>query len=230
MTLRTIESEFSEALLNELQEETEFDLTLDGPIVTKLHPKVIWARLQQKYHPENPPEKIQISGWSYDCFSELAAAASKYPEIKLKFEGRPWALKQFLDSDATDAIIDFGTLGTIVLSKNDLNVSPANTPSWHELPVWVNYALSPEVWGPQGKWTRFHLRLQNLFSEYKLLKENSKPLYYILSENADKLKNHGFEGTVLEKSYVLVLPWSFSLSALEKLETTVRVEFSNVHP
>jgi hypothetical protein len=35
----------------------------------------------------------------------------------------------------------------------------------------------------------------------------------------------GFMGTSLEKSYVLVLPWTFSLSDFEKLEKVIQQEF-----
>lgn len=229
MTLRTIESEFSEALQKELIEEKVIDMTIDGPIVTKLHPKIIWARLQLKYDSQRPVEMIQIPGWFYDCFANVDEASAKYPSIGLKFEGRPWAMYQFMNSTYQDAIIDFGDLGTVVLSRQELSATSAQNLYWHQLPLWLNYALSPEVWGTQGKWTRFHARLEKLFNDYGLLKENSKPLHYVLKEDVVKLKNQGFEGTLLEKSYVLVLPWSFSLTALEQLEKSIRLEFSNVH-
>lgn len=229
MTLRTIESEFSEALQKEMVEETHHDLTLDGPMLTKLHPRMILGKLTHKYDPEKMPEPVALPGWFYDCHETLASAKKTHPSISFLFDGRPWAMKEFLESGRDAAIVDFHQHGALVLSRNDIPVTIENTNAWHTLPSWASYALSPEVWGTQGKWTRFHARLHKLFTEHNLLKPQSKPLYYVLSEEASKLKNHGFEGTLLDKSYVLVLPWSFSLTALEKLEKMVRLEFPHVH-
>jgi hypothetical protein len=225
MTLRTIESEFSDELLKQTLIETKFDLTVDGKVITKLHPKLIWSKLQLKHNPEMVPLSVQIPGWHYDCFENLALAEAKYPQIPNKFTGRPWAIFQFLEKNETEAIIDFGDLGSIVLSKNELGATPKSELAWHQLPLWTSYALSPELWGAPGKWSRFHLRLIKLFEDSNLLENGSKTGYYILKPQASKLATAGFIGTAFEKSYVLVLPWSFSLTALEKLEKTIRQEF-----
>jgi hypothetical protein len=230
MTLRTIESEFSKELLEQLNEENEHDLTLDGPIMTKLHPKLIWVRLQQEFSPEEPSAPVLIPGWHFDCFENLESAVAKYPEIELRFEGRPWTFHQFMEKNTQEAMIEFGDLGTIVLSKNEINSNPGPGLYWQQLPIWTNYALSPELWGTFGKWPRFDIRLRELFQKHNLLSENSKIGYYVLKSEAAALKNFGFMGTSLDRSYVLVLPWTFSLKALEKLETTIQMEFGNVHP
>lgn len=221
MTLRTIESEFADELLKQNQTEDSFDLSLDGALWSMLHPKIILARLKFE---NQLPEQVSIPGFYYECFGNLTDATLAHPDINLNFEGRPWTIKKFLESGESDAIVYFRELGTIVLSKNEIPYRPEPKLYWHTLPLWTIYALSPELWGPQGKWTRFHDRLEKLFTEKNLL-INSTTGYYSLKSGSSKLREHGFHGTEVDKTYVLVLPWTFPLSALEKLEKIVRQEF-----
>lgn len=221
MTLRTIESEFSELLLKQTEKESSFDLALDGALWNQLHPKVLLAQLKFE---NQLPESMTIPGFNYDCFANFTDAKLAYPDISLEFEGRPWTIKKFLDDGYEDAIIYFKDLGTIVLSKKEMNAVPKPSLYWHTLPLWMNYALSPELWGTQGKWTRFHLRLESLFKEKNLLVSSSTG-YYSLKSEASQLREHGFHGTEVDKTYVLVLPWTFPLTGLEKLEEVVRQEF-----
>jgi hypothetical protein len=221
MTLRTIENEFADELLKQVQKESTFDLALDGALWNQLHPKVLLARLKFE---NQMPEAVTIPGFHYECFANFAEAKLAYPDIELGFEGRPWTVKKFLDDGHQEAIIYFKELGTIVLSKNELPSRPLPKIYWHTLPLWVNYALSPELWGPQGKWTRFHERIEKIFKEKNLLIQSSTG-YYSLKSQASKLRDHGFNGTEVDKTYVLVLPWTFPLTGLEKLEEVVRQEF-----
>lgn len=225
MTLRTIESEFSEQLLAQKKQLSSIDLTIEGPSMEVLHPKVIWAKLELKYQPDFEPPKIEIPGWNYACFANSEAAEKSYPQIKMKFVGKPWTINQFFETNQTQAMIDFPPLGTVVLSKNEITKVRGSEIHHHTLPHWLNYALSPELWGPQGKWTRLHAKLQKLFEEHKLLMSVPKVGYYQLLEKASLLESNGFVGTSLEKSYVLVLPWTFSLSDFEKLEKVIQQEF-----
>lgn len=225
MTPRTIESEFSDNLNSQVKEETEFDLTLEGPLLSRQHPKVLWARLQFENNPGQEIPHTPVSGWNFDCFRNLSEASQKFPHIDLKFRGQPWAVNKFLSSGKSEAIIDFDQLGAIVISKNELPEVSRNTLPHHELTAWLSYALSPELWGHVGKWTRFHTRLHDLFSKHDLLAGEDSVGYYPLKLKAEKLMNMGFKGTNLDKTYLLVLPWTFSLSALEKLEERVLQEF-----
>ena len=143
----------------------------------------------------------------------------------MKFLGKPWSVHQFLETNQQEAIIEFPPLGAVVLSKKTLPEQHGSEIHDHLLPHWISYALSPELWGTQGKWTRFHARLQKLFADHKLLKTQSKIGYYQLVDRASLLQNKGFVGTSLEKSYVLVLPWTFSLSDIQKLEEIIQQEF-----
>ncbi len=225
MTLRTIETEFSEQLLAQKRDLTSIDLTIEGPVMDELHPKVIWAKLLMKYQPDSEPAKIEIPGWNYACFADTHAAEESYPQIKMKFVGKPWSMHQFFETNQTEAIIDFPPLGTVVLSRNEISKESGTDVHHHILPQWLNYALSPELWGPQGKWVRIHAKLQKLFEEHKLLKSQSKVGYYQLVDRASLLESKGFVGTSLEKSYLLVLPWTFSHSHMDKLEEIIQQEF-----
>lgn len=221
----TIESEFTELLLAQEKVESPVDLTLEGPAMNRLHPKLIWAKLLTKYQPDLSPAPIEIPGWNYACFADSEAAVRSYPQIEMKFVGKPWSLHQFIETHQTEAIIDFSPLGAIVLTKNAVPSKLGSDLHDHLLPLWISYALSPELWGPQGKWIRFHARLQKLFSDHKLLKSESKLGYYTLIDKASLLAPLGFLGTSLEKAYVLVLPWTFSLSDMERLEEIIQQEF-----
>ncbi len=226
MTLRTIQTDFAEQLLQDAKEELFFDLRVDGPLFTKVHPKVIWVRLQQHYASETlPTTPLEIPGWSYDCFPTIQDAQKKYPAITVGIKGRPSDLFQFVESGHSEGVIDFSPVGAIVLSKNKLKSEFQNVAHWHELPLWFNYALSPELWGPQGKLTRFHAQLSKLFSDHKLLKKSDAPGFYVLNEKAQLIEKHGFQGTKQEGSYILSLPWTFPLSGLNKLEKIIQQEF-----
>jgi hypothetical protein len=225
MTLRTIETDFAQILQNRPEDDYPLDLTLEGPVMHQLHPRLIWAKLQLEYNPGLAPVKIELPGWFYDCFPDSEAAKSKYPEINLSFTGRPWSFHEFLSGNHSAAIIDFPPLGTIVLSRKVMDSNPDSASHHHLLPLWIHYALSPELWASDGKWPRFHTRLIDLFQKSQLLKEKNYVGYYALDGRAARLADKGFLGTNLEKSYVLVLPWTFSLADLEKLEQTIQQEF-----
>lgn len=215
MTLKPIESEFSEILQERLKHpETSFNLSLSGEIVGPLHPKIVWKQLELKHNPQQEVIPMTLSGWFWD------SAWTKYPELNQE-PGRPWNVFRFMTSSAEKMIFHFPPLGSVVLSKVPLE----NTQQDHCLPLWLSYALSPELWGPQGKWPRFHSRLQKLFQSKELLNEGDYPGHYPLKKEAKKLEAFGFLGEDLEEAYVLVLPWTFPLTALEKLEQVVQQEF-----
>lgn len=225
MTPRTIESEFSEELLKQVNDEFPHDLTMDGPIMHKLHPQIIWRKLQFQHGLEIEPPMRELHGWKISYFSNTAEAEKTYPEIQQVFVGRPWSLNQFLQGQFESAIIDFPPLGTVVISHNELPPEKEIGLHHHLLSPWLSYALSPELWGAQGKWTLFHARLHQTLKEHNLLDGADSVGYYPLKEQARALESLGFQGTNLEKSYVLVLPWTFSLTELEKLEAIIRQEF-----
>lgn len=225
MTPGTIEKKFSEILQTNLHEVTPLDLTLEGPPSGQEHPQVIKARLEYEVNPEREPAEVNLPGWFYESFETLFSAESKYPDIKLKFIGKPWSIYQFLSGNTDAAIIDFPGIGTAVVSKEPLPPYEKKGLHHHVVPLWLAYALSPELWGPNGKWIRFHENLHELFRSRDLLAGTSTLGYYTLKSDAEKIETHGFTGTKLEKAYLIVLPWTFSLTALKKLENIIRQEF-----
>lgn len=224
MTLRTIETEFAKQLLDQIQQGENLDLSLNAPLMTGLHPKLLWAKIQHELNPEQELPEITIPNWNYQCFETENEARIAYPEVK-SFLGQPWAVANFLNSSQTEAIINFAPIGAVLLSKNAL--PPNKKSELHEklLPLWLHYALSPELWGSQGKWTRFDSRLKELLKSKKLIKSEGSAGYYELTREAQKLETHGFKGTSLDQSYLLVLSWTFSLTSLEKLESAILQEF-----
>jgi hypothetical protein len=225
MTLRTIEGQFSDTLLKQDSGDFPVNLTMDGPISHLIHPKVLWATLQFQNNPQQETPSLSITGWNYDCFKNPAEATEKYPHISVHFTGRPWKIYQFLVGGQREAIIDFQDLGAVVISRDTLNPENKNELFAHVLPHWLNYALSPELWDIKGKWPRFHERLLELLKTKNLLEGQEYPGYYPLKTSAKRLESFGFIGSQLDKSYVLVLPWSFSLTTLKKLEEVLDLEF-----
>lgn len=225
MTLKPIENEFSDRLLRELNQSSDkYDLSLKAPIFDLIHPKILWTQLEHERNPEHEATAVKIPHWHYQCFQNVSEAQKSYPTIAL-MEGRPWNLFQFINSNSPQAIIDFAPMGATLLSREALPELTGKELHFHTLPHWLHYATSPELWGPEGKWIRFHARLHRSLEEKNLLKDKALPGYYPLKQEAQKLEEHGFLGTVLDKTYLLVLPWSFPLGALEKLEKIIQQEF-----
>lgn len=225
MTPRTIESEFAELLKSQMKDEFPVDMTLEGPLTSLVHPKVLMANLQFQHNPGQEMSYTPIHGWHFEPFRNYTEATLKYPDIELKFEGRPWSVFKFFESGASEAIIDFKELGTAVICKHELPTKPFHELHDHVIQAWLSYALSPELWGHVGKWSRFHQRLHDLLRKKDLLSGEDVPGYYPLKLSLEKLKDFGFIGTNLDKTYLLVLPWTFSLSALNKLEDVIQREF-----
>lgn len=225
MTLRTKEERLSDALKNELTIEFPYNLRDDGPLMTRSLPKILMAEIEFSANPDNMPALPQIPGWYYECFTNLPEAIRKHPEIALVFEARVWAVFKFLQGNFESAIMEIPNLGVAVVSRKELSPSNPKLLTTHLVAHWLSYALSPELWGPHGKWTRFHSTLHELFDKKAILSNDDYPGYYALLSGAEKLKTHGFEGTCLDKTYLLVLPWDFSLSGLKKLQNVVLKEF-----
>lgn len=218
MTPRTIESKFSQELLIESKKRLSRDLTLDGSILEKKHPKVLWAQLQLQESPEAELEKPQIKEWHYDCFKSWEDVQKNYPELPESTLGHPYQIFSLVNNSHT-AVIHFPSMGFAVIGKGPLK----NKGNQQTLPYFLQYALSEEMWGEEGKWTRFHERLLKLFEAKNVLKKEPLPGYYLLDQKIQKtLEEAGYQGTNLERDYLIVLPWTFSLTDLENFEKIIR--------
>ncbi len=225
MTPRSVESDFLSLIQKQSGEGNPLDLTLDGPSIGPVHPKILMARLSLAVNPEQELTTVSVPGWSFQCFDKMRAAQLSHPTVVLCFEGRPWTVAKFIHSSHSEAIVDFKELGAVYLFKGLRSLPSEPGQQQYLLSLWLAYALSAELWGPMGKWTRFHDRLYSLFHRRNLLEGEASPGHYPLKPNAEILERAGFLGSRLDKSYLLVLPWTFSLTALQRLEEFISQEY-----
>ncbi len=212
-------ADFSEVLLSQLRTpQREFDLTGLDKISNLIHPALLKCQLAFRQSPQNLDLRNQVKNYHVRCFSSMDLAREHYPGIQC-FGGHPYNIWQFINSVPDNALLDCGEYGAVYLSKTEEFSSP-ETPEIHHfiVPLWLDYALSEELWGPQGKWTRFHKRFHTLFENNSLLIEQDNPGYYPLGPKASFLKGHGYKGLESASSFVLVPQWDFPLSALIRLE------------
>jgi len=214
---------FSDALLGQLKHnKLSYDLSSHGPIFDLIHPALIKAQHTYIHSPQELELRSSSSGWNLISYKDKSSAEihSSVPA----YGGFPWHISKFLKDSPSSALIHFDQLGSIYLSRSDLAKSPpAHLDFYHHaLPIWLDYALSPELWGPDGKWTRFHTSLHTLFEKYGLLIEQDFPGFYPLNPKANYLANMGFKGSISEKNFTLTFPWDFPLTGLKELEEVMR--------
>lgn len=134
--------------------------------------------------------------------------------------GTPAGIYSFLQELPAQALFDFAPLGKVHFHQGEPRESGTNM---GKLQAWLRYALSPELWGPQGKWTRFHQRLHTLFGQNHLLKSENIPGRYILSPDQLDWEKLGIRGDLIQGGLLeLTIPWHFPLSALNKLEDLIK--------
>lgn len=217
---------FSQELLGQLpQNNLTHQLSGEGPLFELVHPALIKCRHLFLHSPNDLIFSPQSWGWNLQLFKNQHEAEAKIGKIK-SYNGFPYQIFQFLQDSPNEALLHFDQLGSIFVSKT---ASPQPAPEkfelhHHLLPIWLDYALSPEMWGPAGKWPRFHNRLHTLFEKYGLLIEQDLPGFYPLKKEASWLSNHGFQGKLTQTNFNLVLTWDFPLSAVVELEKVLARE------
>lgn len=222
MTPQANNQVFSETLLRDVKNrKTTHDLKYRAPIFDLLHPKLIEAKLNYLNNPEQEPTSLAIAGWNYYPLANIEEAPAGFQKIY----GQPFEIGKILKDDIQEAVIDFSPLGAVLLSRSPQDVVASQGIHQHLIPVWMNYVLSAELWGNQGKWTRFHERLHGLFEKHGLLKGQDYPGYYPLDLRAQRLEEFGYQGTVQDGIYTITLPWTFPLTALQHLEKVIDQEF-----
>jgi hypothetical protein len=218
--------EFSQILVQQVKEKKlDHNLRVNSPIFEFLHPKLIEAELNFLNNPEQEIGIPQVLDWFVYPFRIAEEAKSSLPSQCIHVAGHPFQIHRILTQNCSLALIEFDSLGVVILSKTELHLKLQTGIHQCLIPIWLNYAMSTELWGPQGKWTRFHQRLHDLFEKYKLLKDQSLPGFYPLDLRAQKLEKFGFHGTTDKDTYTLTLPWTFPLSALVQLENVISQEF-----
>jgi hypothetical protein len=206
---------FSQTSLAELS----YNLSDESGLFSILHPSI----LKISYLYENHPSALNFLPHSHGryliSFRTRLDAQNKFPGLRV-YGGFPKDIFTLLKDDPEECLIDFDTLGTVHFSKTQQSSSETKGLQLHDyvLPCWLDYALSPELWGPNGKWTRFHERLHTLFTNNGLFIKQDSPGYYPLHKNCDWLIQEGFLGKKTNESFELILGWDFPLSGLIKLE------------
>lgn len=211
---------FSEELLSQLKKKN-LDHRLDGqgPLFELLHPALIKCRHAFEHSPQDMVFRSTSSAWNLQAFKNQLEAEAKTIGIK-SYGGFPWQISRFLQENPSEAVIHFGQVGSVHLSKSEASpITPEKIELYHHiLPVWLDYALSPELWGTAGKWPRFHARIHTLFENNGLFIEQDFPGFYPLKKEAQWLAQHGFQGRLTQTNYDLILTWDFPLSGLVELE------------
>lgn len=224
MTPRTIDSEIMETLLKDSASFVEnFHLTDEQPVISLLPPLVLRARLNFKASPQTPLNEYKHTEFHTEFYSSPEEARKAHPLVPV-YPGHPHRVADFLSEVVTETSLDFG-FGVAFFSRKHLeHKTQANELFVHELSAWLNYALSPELWGPEGKWTRFHNRLMTLCEKNKILNGECKIGLYPLKSGAREWKKIQLEGNLVNETLILTLPWTFSLTALETLENLIGEE------
>lgn len=217
---------FSQILLEQMNlKENFFQLTANSPIYCIEHPGVVKIRLSSEAEfSALPAPQSTFFDLYWNVESSLDKARQNFPQLDV-YSGHPKDVYKWMQNKSP-AIFNFSPLGILVLS--DAQYERKLTPSDHAMALWFNYATSMELWGPQGKWTRFHERLQALFNRYNLLVEQSGPGFYRLDPQVSWIRSHGFVGDLSSHELQLTLPWDFPLSALVKLEKLILEKYA--HP
>lgn len=227
MTLRTKEqgqeedfSWLSEKLLAQLLvKKSVYLLNGEQPIFDLLHPAIISCKNIFERSPKALIFRDKSCDWNLQVFKNKQEAEKSHIGIK-SYGGFPWQISLFITESPDQALIHFGELGSVFLSRNAILSSHPEEVELHHhvLPIWLDYALSLELWGPAGKWTRFHQRLNLICEKHSLFAEKCYPGFYPLKLDSQRLSKLGFQGRLTETSYDLILAWDFPLSALVELE------------
>jgi hypothetical protein len=220
MTPRNIQSLSDLVIQQSSKTFDEFDLRQCAPIMGPLLPKMLKGQLIFENDPGQQAPYLALPGRFYACYHSREEVCAKHPRLQI-IKGLPYAVYA---SKSLDCILDFAPYGFVALSREALGPGTAGVHQ-HVLPPLLEYALSPDLWGPHGKWARFDARLHTQFEKYKLLNPGALPGRYPLKELAQRLEKRGIKGDLRDGSFILTMPWTFSLTALKKLEGIIQEEF-----
>ena len=212
-------TKYSETLLGQLnQKKSGYKLNGEGPVTELIHPAVLKTEFLFRNFPEQLNFQTHLKNYHILAFENRKEAEAYSPETR-SYSGFPWEIYQFLIAVPSSALIHFEGLGSIYLSKTE-SFAPVFAPALHHytLPIYMDYALSEELWGPAGKWVRFHERLHTLFTNSGLLLDQDFPGFYPLKKEATWLEKSGFLGQHTPEGFVLIMTWDFPLSGLVELE------------
>lgn len=167
---------------------------------------------------EIPDGQFRETNYHFEEFRNSEELMRKFPKAHVR-KGHPHEIFRFLAS-SEQLFLEFGDLGSVAINHN----ASGNQVKKDRMSLWLDYALSPELWGTEGKWTRFHEELHKLFEEKNLLQGPAVPGYYPLKSDARSWEKLPISGDLSETCLTLVLPWTFSLTDLRRLKSFVNEE------
>lgn len=176
------------------------DFRIHDRVIDRLPPKVLLLELE----PDTQQERFTLPG--YQVFFGISG--------KSLVPGTVANVTKFLSEKPAEINFDFSPLGTVSFSKTGNPDGSENK----KLSAWLSYAMSPELWGPQGKWTRFHERVHALLEQQDLLNGLDYPGFYPVKARARDWKSLNVKGDIQGETLVLNLPWAWPLSGLEQFE------------
>ena len=211
---------FSQHLLSQVSpKQLKFNVSGEGLACTLTHPAVLKAEKLFHTTPEVLIPKTSWQDWQLFSFELRSPELVKWSSVP-QYSGWPKDVFKFLSEKPDEAIIHFDHLGSVFLTKNRTHDAKKEKNELIEtlLPLWLDYALSPELWGQSGKWIRFHEHFHTLFVKFGLLIDQDSPGYYPLAAHACFLEEEGFVGKRTDPSFLFIPGWDFPLSGLKKLE------------
>ena len=175
---------------------------------------------------EDPDFRISSSKGPYffSHYTNLSSALQNHPNIPVK-RMLPHEVFQFINSIDDSCLFDSENLGVSFVSKKPIAEKQLQGLVELTLEPFLAYALSNELWGPEGKWTRFHERMVNLLNLKSLLIKTSGPGNYLLNIEGKRIEKYGLKGTMKEDGYLLQMTWAYPLKALVELEKIISQEF-----
>lgn len=190
-----------EKLLEQMEKKSDvLNLSASAPVLEFLPPFLL---------NEKASSSLQEAQYSFSIIP-------KSPSVR---KGRPVEIHRFL-TGMDDMELDFEQLGCVRLSRKIESSEQTD----EKVAKWLNYALSPELWGTEGKWPRFHERLVRLFENNNLLEGHPLPGYYPLKSKGRSWDKLPFRGDLAGDVYTLLLPWTFSLTDLKRIESLLNEE------
>jgi hypothetical protein len=217
-TPKGLEEELAELLREQASRApVGLDFSADAALLRAWPPKVIREHLLYLRDPAKLAPTYDLHGFHAAYYEHASVVEGLFPQQRI-VRGTPRAVASFLASDQREIILDFEALGTVHLSRSPISPDPTPGAHQHLLPAWLNYALSPELWGSYGKWPRFHERLHTLFETNQLLNGQDSPGFYPLKALARDWQALGITGSLNAETLELTLPWTFSLTDLTQLE------------
>ncbi len=219
---KTINQLMSDMLLISMSKSRDnLNLSGEGDLFSVLPPKVIKNLLGLAMDAALPIPEISLKDRSCITYSNVFEALHFHPSLNI-VKSTPFDVSQ---SHGKNCIIDFGIWGSAVISNSSLNMKSSMGLHQYFLPYFIEYIFSPELWAINGKWPTFHSRLTILFQDHSLLDSSPGPGFYKLNLQARKLESLGVQGHVTETTFDLIMPWTFSLTELKKLEQIITQEF-----